>query len=283
MRGSGRFNRPFVSGAIGTSLADGERAYLERLRDSRRIGAPPFWQHELVNLLAITGMTPAEFIARRVTPALLEWLRPTSRWAAGSPSAWLRMTKTLTGTVAGKTKVFSSAPWQFYGIGTTIPAELAAEFIQDGNAAVSPALTLRVLCTQWPGGVGTVIPRERHPTMRNTNGVEVKFLGTLVEPQEQFYRGDTLVHCAPLPLKDRSDDYLDHLVRSALDVGAIEILSKGRLLSDPATLPPCPLPAPKTLPEPNLTDRRAQHFREMKAGPVHGYNSKTNQWFHMPA
>jgi hypothetical protein len=261
------------------ALADKEQQYLERLWESRRMGAVPFWQRELINLLALTGMTRAEFVAREVTPALLEFLRPKSRWAAGSPFGYVRMMGTQTANHNGKNKVYRKGA--DYGIGIDIDGEDAAQFIAGQVAEALPTLTIRILCSAWPGGIGTNIPASRLPKMKNASGVEVEAPGTMVEAAEQFSRGQLVLYVHELP-RDALPNYVDHRIRNGLDFGMIEVICKGRFLDDPATLPPSPVPERKKLPEPNLTDRRAAHFRQMKASPQFGFDKTKNEFYQLP-
>jgi hypothetical protein len=261
-------------------LSDRERAYLSTMHGMKPAFAISFERRERDNILALTGMTREEFENREVPESLLAYLRRKSRWAAGSPFGYVRMLVTQTATQDGKNKVYQKGVK--YGIGTDIDGEVATEFIGGQAAVALPTFTIRVLCSVWPGGLGVVIPASRLPKMKNTNGVEVQPYGTMLEPAEQHSRGELVLYTHELPLK-ASPDYLDHQIRHSLDFGTIQVICKGRLLDDPALLPACPLPEPKKAPEGNPRDRRAQQFREMKGGPVHGYDAKANYWYHIPA
>jgi hypothetical protein len=241
-----------------------EKTYLRKLWRLRPSHFQSFEHRERANLLALTGMTAAQFDAGEVTPSLLEWLRPKTRWADRTPLGYVRMKETQTAVINGKNVVFPAD--KVCGIGIDFDSELASAFIRNGVALVVPTQTLRALCTQWPGGIGTIIPPSRQPMFKNANGVEVMAGGNLVEPEAQYYRGDLILYPRLIPLK-AATDFIDHRIRHSLDHGLIEILSEGRLTRDIATLPPCPLPAEKVLPEGDSTDRRAWVFQHMKASP----------------
>jgi hypothetical protein len=225
-------------------------------------------------------MTREQFENREVPESLLAYLRCKTRWAAGSPVGYVRMRSAETATWNGKRRGYQKG--EDLGIETDIGGDDAAAFLQSGAAEVLPTVTIRVLSSVWPGGIGTNIPAWRLPRMKNTNGVEVEPPGAMVEPGQQFYRGELVLHSVPLPLK-APPDYVDRRIQQSLDFGMIEVRCRGRLLDDPAKLATCPLPERRKPLEGNPNDRRAHRFREMKAGPIFGYDSKTNLWHHVPA
>jgi hypothetical protein len=253
-------------------LSDRERAYLDTMHGMKPAFAVSFERRERENILALTGMTREQFENREAPESLLAYLRCKSQWAAGSPFGIVRMQITQSSTWNGKPRTYQKG--QDCGIGTNIDGDVAAEFISGQAAITLPTLTIRILCSVWPSGVGAV----RSPKPKDANGVEVELLGAMVAPAQQFYRGDLVLHPHPLPLKAPTD-YLDHLVRQSLDFGMIEILCRGRWQDDPAKLKPCPLPERKKLPEGNPNDRRAHRFREMKAAPTYWFDPTKNQFF----